>query len=553
MGALGAAFLHYGFDLVDEGTLLAQFARVRSGQWPYRDFHTGYGPAAFGLNAALFAVFGTRLDVVRIGLVVTHAVGLGALTALATRALGAFGALVVVALTVSFFRPIAPGAFCLWSIPYPSWYAHAVGLVAILTALTCPKHGRVALLGAGIGWGIAFCFKQNTGILGLAAALVWRAIERGDPGARERRPWIGFGIALAMTLGVLAVVRTGALGPLGSVAIAAPVLILAIRTMHARPQSAVVGDAASLATGFLVVVGPMVLASWWHVGWPALGSQLFHVASGAADVYGRPYPSLGEVSAAWARVPTGWRAMREAMDVAWFVVLPLGHLLAAIALRPGGRTAVWRLLVPAAALSYVEIYPRGDFWHLVSFAGISLTVALGVAMRGLTTLLPRRPWTGQVLLGGLLVLAAARWVPNVAVLRAMDRPPVGSPSLARARVRWDLLDAPALRAVPEVVRALEGAPEVVGFPALAAFNFLSGAPSPLRHDYFFPGVPPVPEDGAIAEQLGRARTARIVVLREPMAFFAEALVSHAGLDAAIRHDFPVVERVGPYEIRSIGP
>ena len=34
----------YGFQLEDEGTLLAWFDRAARGQRPYLDFHTGYTP-----------------------------------------------------------------------------------------------------------------------------------------------------------------------------------------------------------------------------------------------------------------------------------------------------------------------------------------------------------------------------------------------------------------------------------------------------------------------------------------------------------------------------
>jgi hypothetical protein len=163
---LVVALRHYGLDLVDEGTLLAQIERVRTGQWPYRDFHTGYGPALFALNAALLTFFGVHLEVVRIGLAVTHAVSLAALGVLAGRALGGFGAAVVVALTVSFFLPIAPGAFCLWNIPYPSWYAQALGGVGLLAALAVPRRcSRAVPAGASrsassrtrVSWGSRAC------------------------------------------------------------------------------------------------------------------------------------------------------------------------------------------------------------------------------------------------------------------------------------------------------------------------------------------------------------------------------------------------------------
>ena len=79
---------------------------------------------------------------------------------------------------------------------------------------------------------------------------------------------------------------------------------------------------------------------------------------------------------------------------------------------------------------------------------------------------------------------------------------------------------PALRAVPDVVAALGTAPQVVGFPALAVFNFLSGRPSPLRDDYFFPGlltasgstVPAQESDESATPSRSASATTGVVVL-----------------------------------------
>jgi hypothetical protein len=548
---LGLMLRHYGLDLVDEGTLLAQTERVRTGQWPYRDFHTGYGPAAFALNAALLTLFGVRLEVVRIGLAVTHAAGLAALAVLAARALGGAAATAVLALTVSFFLPIAPGAFCVWNIPYPSWYAQALGGGALLAALATPRRGVSALLTSGACWGMAFCFKQNTGVLGLAGVLVWRALERAATGGERGWPALGLTLAVAIAGGALVVVAGGSLGVTGTVAIALPALALAWRVARLRPTAALVTDAGWLAAGFALVVAPMLVVTGWAVGWTALARQLLHLGSGAADIYGAAYPGPGDLGAAVVLgLSSGWRGVRKAVDLGWLFVLPLGQLIAALGLRPGTGTRTWRLVVPTAILSYVQLYPRADFWHLLPFAGMSLVVAVGVAMEGLGRLGDSRSRARRLLLGALLALAAARWVPNVAVLRAaLTPPPPATPVLARGAVRWDLAASPALRAVPDVVEALAGAPQVIGFPALAVFNFLSGIPSPLRHDYFFPGLLTDSEERAIAGAMGRVPGTRVVVLRDPLAFFPAAFAFHAPIAAAIERDYPRIRHVGPYEVR----
>ena len=52
VAAYAAALRPYGiFDYVDEGLLLVQALRAARGQVPYVDFHTGYGPLYFRLQA----------------------------------------------------------------------------------------------------------------------------------------------------------------------------------------------------------------------------------------------------------------------------------------------------------------------------------------------------------------------------------------------------------------------------------------------------------------------------------------------------------------------
>src|SRR5262249_62334302 len=83
VGAYCLVLRRYGFELADEGTLLAQMDRVAHAQVPYRDFHTGYGPGLFYLHVLLFQAFGGSLGVVRVGLAVVHGVRAALAAALA--------------------------------------------------------------------------------------------------------------------------------------------------------------------------------------------------------------------------------------------------------------------------------------------------------------------------------------------------------------------------------------------------------------------------------------------------------------------------------------
>jgi hypothetical protein len=68
-----SAFCHYSALEPDEGIVLAGAERILRGELPYRDFFSFYTPGSFYLVALLFRVFGDSLTVARTSLAVTGA------------------------------------------------------------------------------------------------------------------------------------------------------------------------------------------------------------------------------------------------------------------------------------------------------------------------------------------------------------------------------------------------------------------------------------------------------------------------------------------------
>jgi hypothetical protein len=184
LGTYCLALRRYGLELSDEGVLLAQIDRVVHEQAPYRDFHTGYGPGLFYAQAARYAAFGASTRTVRTGLALVHAARVALAAVLVGSVACARAALVVVFVVVAFFLSVAKGVGTPANVPYPHWYASALGLAAsVVLARTRAAGGLVAV---GTLWGLAFAFKQNAGLLGIAAAAVTVVLAPERPADRDR-------------------------------------------------------------------------------------------------------------------------------------------------------------------------------------------------------------------------------------------------------------------------------------------------------------------------------------------------------------------------------
>jgi hypothetical protein len=320
-----------------------------------------------------------------------------------------------------------------------------------------------------------------------------------------------------------------------------PLLPLAFALARARVARSTVVALAGLGAGFVLVAGPVVGIMLASAGTMPVVTDFLQIGTDTARVYHAALPSLTDVGRALDGVGLA-RALRIAADAAWFVVLPIAHLAATVLVATGrvrSRGAI--AVVATAALGYLSLYPRMDFWHLLPLAPASLVTASVVA-----GVLGSR--AASVLAGLLVVASLGRLVPALPVLAEAVRWREDPPRVARLDLAWDLHRDEAVRRLPELVDALAGRKIVAGFPALGIVNFALGAPSPWRHDYFFPGRPTADEERALVAATLRDPPEAIVVLDATDGPFAAAFAAHPVLVEMLGRAFVEDRRVGPYRI-----
>jgi hypothetical protein len=476
-----ASFLGYGAFGEDEGLLLMQFARTARGELPYVDYHTGYPPATFYLNAALFRVFGESVLPVRALLVVVNAASVGMIFALARPLAGSVLA-ATAALGWAAYLPVFAGHFASFNIPYPTWYATCAFLAA-QWAFDAHLVGRrsSSLVLAGVAAGVAFAFKQNTGALAmLACGIVLALVHAGRGDVDERRARV----LLVLAAVFLLVGFTSAVSVLEACVVLGPVFVLlAGRVVWSRGLVPWGGRLWS-AIARIAVAAMIPNLVWLAVFLPILGlggiaREIFLVGSDFDLVYASPYPlpvglpsvwpfaaALGLVAAAWLgrAVARGRLAAGRAIAVAavmaaasfatlaWLARMPEGlaravmlqvqHLgfytlpmftawlgvVFLVRLRadgPIGMTTrrVLGALVFATAL-LAELYPRVDTTHLILAMPSGLVLAAWAAAR------LARLWAGilgtsrrvvtAAMAGAGVLLALAALVPSLAGIVSFD-------------------------------------------------------------------------------------------------------------------------------------
>jgi HEAT repeat protein/4-amino-4-deoxy-L-arabinose transferase-like glycosyltransferase len=436
-----AILVSYGFELEDEGLMLAQAARTLRGAIPYLDFDTGYTPGVFYLNALTFRLFGESAIPVRWVLAAVNSASALLVFALARRRAGAALA-AVAALGYVAFLPTFPGMFASFNIPYPAWYASFGWL---LTQVALDRHlrtgSRPALLLAGLAAGLTFSFKPNAGALAVLACGLTLAIAAAGRTDREHRL-----ARVLLVLGTLAILalplfdlpeRIGELVVSYGILSAGALVLVVGRLAWARGaverRASLAGQIGMVAAGALATTLPWMAYFLARLGPWRFAHDVLLIGSGAETLYGVPYPlriafpdtwslmaSAGIVCSAAAAfaIRRGWLRPRWAaalalplgLAVCWLFVhlatmpegLPfsltaqaylVGFTLVPVLIVAGALTLLARLRAPAAlegdliatvtfaACMYLELFPRIDSMHLIVALPSAVVLAAIAARR----------------------------------------------------------------------------------------------------------------------------------------------------------------------------
>jgi len=303
------ALAPYGLNLDDEGSLLYQIYRASVGQVLYRDFHAGYTPGVYTLNAFLWNLFGVNVLYVRWVLAVVNAAAVQGIYLLALSAGAKPLPAALAAASYVALIPFYDGDFLAANIPYPIWYVVALWLAGLWMIERWWRTDRVrwwlalGVIGAAIFW-----FKPNSGVLAcggyLASLACLSALEpvSSRPSWSERLlstlrkavPWV-------LVVGVAWMIASAG-DWREQIYLGLPVLcftVLAVRAAPAlaRPVPAVrlwaCGGAFALGFAFFTV--PWVWSYLRLLGEQRFARAVLFVGTNFERFYYIPYPPLSRV------------------------------------------------------------------------------------------------------------------------------------------------------------------------------------------------------------------------------------------------------------------
>jgi HEAT repeat protein len=591
------AFVPYGFYLEDEGTMLYQIARTHAGQIPYIDFHTGYTPGLFYVNAWLFDAFGVDVIALRVGLAIVNALAAALLFALTRHVAPTAWALVATLVYVAFL-PFFGGEFASFNIPYPSWYVTLLWILSTLLLLRYREtDNRLHLLLAGVAAGGCFCFKPNGGAFALAAGgLGLLVLRSGESLALQRLAactCAAFGLAVAAQFGFSLLSFETAIFTLPWLALG-----VGLARREAAPGRGtvwpVIGEGAVLAAGFALSTLPWLV--WLKLKMPTgeFLREVLLIGGDVQQVYAIPYPlpewwalalavglvGLGVVplalgrglgtrrGVAWsgaivgavaaiafvlfARMPEGlvlsiiWQLENAAF---YLVPLALGAAVWWLVRAKGPETGAAALVIVSGLAMLEQMNPRPDFMHLVMGVPVGVAVVAFVGAR-VAAEWRRLGGVGRGVGAALLLIPFAVGVfrvgSNLGRPVGMDRVTGAVAFGVEASVGQDL--ASLARVVEFISARTKPDDPVFGFPAMAAVNFLTGRPNPVRHDYFFPGRPAHSEEARVVAELAAVRPAYVVTLNDRFGFFQEAPTYYFLLRDYLRRAYVPELRAGRYDV-----
>ncbi len=499
-----------GMNPFDEGFIATGAMMILKGWLPMKDFFNIYGPGQYYLSAALLAVFGEDLFVLRVAHVVLLALIGGGLAWFATRLL--------------------PGA---------RWAGHWVGLAYVsLFACLMPNAGYPALLAT------------------LTLMLAAHSMARGLADVDDRTPFLWASVWLGLT----GLVRWD-FAVLGLVALGLPFLVSPARNRGRHWLVSLLPLLLLMAVGF----APFVLlgdARRWVEEIP-----LFHLHEFPM------WRSRDAVMPAWwsfskALQARDASALQHAVQLVAFMaplgLAVLGGAVAAFRLyvrrdgREGHHLALLMALLTLVLLNQVRV--RAGLPQCLPALAVSLPLApyvvAALAGRGVWRALVRP--VAIACAAGLALPAAMVWKQAL-----LDSEPMDMPRASHLRILSS--DAQAWRHYRDLVVTVractpEGAPIFSGvadtsrlFVNDAMLYFLADRPSPTRWFEMEPGLTGAAKgQEEVVQELSRARVAHAVlwnvISNEPNAT-ATSTGIHI-LDRAIAERYPRTSTFGPYTLRS---
>ncbi len=439
--------LYRGWASFDEGWILEQPLRVLAGQLPHRDYDDMWTGGWSFVHAALFAVAGPSMAVMRTATLVAWLVGLVVLFGVVRRWVSA----PVAALAV-----VVSALWTLWAYQLSSvnWFYFPCAIVAAAAALRADRSGNSRwLAGAGAAAAVAVVMKV-TGLYVLAALLLWTVVaaardaRAAEPGVRGDARWIAVVIAIAYAVVSLRLVSRMAGAESAVVLIGGPNVLLSLAVAAAVWRGGAVGlvpfavaltrRVALLMAGFAVAALPF-LAPYIVTG--SLGDLIngvFIVPQSRFDSLSFPPPWWRmavkfsvPIALLWLAVPRAtWtddaRTIRAAaliggaFGAAW-VLLPFGpdyfsaalHVIpvallgaacwALIIGRGAGPSSDVVLLLALAATGQLVQVPYATTMYFL--APVPLVVVAGIAYAASTR--PSGPMMRAPIVFALAVLTAA--------------------------------------------------------------------------------------------------------------------------------------------------